>query len=253
MSKKKHETPKSFYVSLLVSVLVFIVFLSYLPSMLSDEEEIDYGYNDYYDPSPKGDKELQTTKFNMITESILDDFVNFKIENEFSDYVVDLTLNNKLSNRENSVAQEVLNLYLSNKSSEAKKLVNDFVVRRLNAYDNRDEWRWRNHVLTLNNNGDEYILFNESNLLRSYEEGEAKGISSKNVSIYEFQVYYFTFPDGYTEIIKYNLFTGASIGGNISDFIDTGHGNKPKIDLWKIESDFVESDEIYTLEFKIWN
>jgi len=253
MQNKKKKSDQFFYTFLIVTILLFVFFLTRIPYMINGDQ-INYHDEDInqINSNSNPDEFLQKTKFEIITNSIMEDLTTIKIKNSYNSHILKLVEKNDITNRDNTIAQEIITLYLSNKSTQAKELTKYFIEEKLNTFDSRSDWRWRNHALILQIPNSTETLYNISNLLIGFEDAKTQGYSIQNVSLYEYQVFYFTFPDGLTKTITLNIFTKQQSGGNLSEYIDVEYGNKPKVDLRSIKSDFLKSKDSYTLQFMIW-
>ena len=247
MSSRKKKVKEFFLISTIV--LIFIGILSILPSCVRGEETLDYGLEQKRG-TDKSSTIIEQTKFQTIADKVKIDLENVKVKDSYNPYIIELLVQNKINNRDNTVAQEILSLYLSNKTNVSKRLTFEYIEPILDHFDAKSDRVWRNHVLLLEYDNKSLPLYNESQLLKPIEKADVIGISSVTVRPYKYQKYYFTLPDRGVELITLNLFTGES-DGNISKYIDLAT-KKPKVDLRAVESEFIESEDEYILKFVVW-
>ena len=252
MSSRKKKADIFFYIFLSILSMIFFYFLTQIPNYVNEHSSFDEEM--YYvniGSSSNQNEILEKTKFEVISKTVMNDFKNVKIKDSYNDYIIDLTVKNKIINRENTIAQEVLTLYLRGKEDQAREMAKRFIIEGLNGFDVPKDWRWRNHVLYFDVRDERVVIFNESNLLIPFENATTSGDFEFEIAIYEFQKFYLTFPDGLKETITSNILTGES-DGDLNEYIDINYGNKPRVDLRSLRTEFIESEEKYAFRFLIW-
>lgn len=253
MRKKAIENLKSFTIMFLVVVL-FILALVKLPDIVMEKEIYDSFNSDNVRVKDfgKSDNFIEETKFITIADSIIDDFNTIKINDVMGvKYVVELTLDSKISNRENTIAQEVMSLYLRNYTDEAKNLTKFFVEHRLDSFDDKEDWTWRNYEMYMIFDDISVVLYSKKSLLVDVYDANIVGLSSSIVKPFSMQIYNFSYINGSYDIVSVDLISGEEFG-NLSNFIDTENSNKLKSGIDSLDVYFEEMDKIYEFKFIVW-
>lgn len=242
---------KLFFNLLLSSLfLFFLIFLISIPQLINNEDNFKQDNKILYEGKTQS-KFLEESKFNYITNTLIDELTTIKVGNSQNQYLLYLIVENKIINRENTIAQEIISQYLNNNTEIAKKITKEIIESRLPDFDSENDRRWRNEILTLNYKNKTIKLYENENILRSVYDSEIVGITKKQVKLYKTQKYIFTYPNNSIETITIDLETGQSTG-DLGEFIDFKDNNKPKVELKNIEIKFETSNDEYQLKFLIW-
>ncbi|MDA3855004.1 MAG: hypothetical protein PF569_02005 [Candidatus Woesearchaeota archaeon] len=248
MERKKRLKPSKSTIGFIIFLVIFTIFLTQIPSMINDED--DFYSKPTMQTYGRTNDEMLKTKYQVITDTIMYELTNTKIQDSQSKYIVELTLANKIDNRENTIAQEIITLYEKNKTNEAKELSREIIEEKLTKFDEKEDWTWRNYLMYFSKNNENFILYNQSPILIEYNESEKIGFSSQNIRLYEFQLYEIELFDGSNETVRLNLLTNES-EGDLSKYIDIETHEKND-ELKSISSKFIESNYNHTITFIIW-
>ena len=171
MSKKKFFN--KYFVIEVSLLLLFLFFLISIPSFINDDSSTSN--HRIINNNVESTGIYEETKFKVITQSILSDIDNIKVEDTTNNYIINLLLNDEINNRENTIAQEIVSLYLKNDTQISSELSRNYIEEALDNYDEKKDRVWRNHVLILidNNNNKTITLYNENIMLRSIYDAKS--------------------------------------------------------------------------------
>jgi hypothetical protein len=239
------------YIIEAVVILLFLLFLFSIPKLFTDESKIEYTLTSpIIGENQTMGKILEITKFQVISDAVIQDFVNTTIEDSNSQVAIDLILENKITNKQNSVGQELISLYERKELKEVEDLSYDIIENRLEKYDKPQDRKWRNEALYIFHGNETYLVYENINLLVKVPDSDIVGLSKAVIRPYAYQKYIFTYKNGTKEIITIDLKTKEA-DKDISEFIDIETG-KPKIELEDLKIEFIESEEEYLMQFVIW-
>lgn len=235
---------KRFNVILIVVFILFIFFLFSIPMMFNDDNSFDFDSNKEKVFGKESDLMLKT-KFQVIVDDISYFYNNSAVGNYYNPYLKTLLLEDKISNRDNSFAQELIVMHSKNYSSEADILSMSIVESILDKYDRKVDRQFTNHKFYFVYDGSEVVFYETDYLLKSYEESEIKASSTISVSLYDKEIYNFTFENGSKEIIEVDLITGEG-----SERLLRHTNSSVKIN--SSTSKYIMSNKSYDFYFKIW-
>ncbi len=243
--KKKITKIKS-YLPLIIFLALFIAFLLSIPTLVNDENNNSI-FDEKIKTSGESSEIIEQTKFEQITQSTLQKLEKTQIEdligtNQYLDYLISPESQVKIKNRENTVAQEIVTLYINNHTKEAKSLMQSILIEELDKYDSEIDRRWRNHLIYIQYENESYILYNQTNVLRDLTEAKIFGHHKIDVKLYDKQKYYFKTGDQKVDIVTVDL--------------NTGNGTE-ELENYKDITDFMteyeyDNNNIYTIHFYIW-
>lgn len=241
---------KRYFIEVIV-VIVFLIFLISIPKLFNNDGKIEYTLSSpIVQESQSQGKILEITKFQVISDAVINDFLNTKIEDSNSKYAMDLILSNKITNKQNSIAQELISLYERKEFADVKNLADEIIETRLDKYDSKQDRKWRNEALYIFHDNETYLIYENINLILKVPEAQIVGLSKATIKPYAFQKYNFTYLNGTEEIITVNLKT-KNADKNLTEIIDSNTG-KPKIELKDLKITFIESNDEYIMEFVVW-
>ncbi|MCA9497551.1 MAG: hypothetical protein KC589_11515, partial [Nanoarchaeota archaeon] len=227
--------------------LLFVFFLVKIPSFINDEVNYENSFTSFESLNKPG-KILEQTKIDTIGKDILFDIKNRKVEDTTQiPYLVNLILKDKINNIENSLGQEIISFYLNNNSEIAINLSRELIEYKLNQFDEEKEWRWRNYLFYIINGEKSFILYNQSNILRSVYDSEIIALNSVEIKPYKKQIYHIHFKNDSKKSIEVDLLTQESTE-NISKYIDS----EEKKNVKSINSQFAEAENSYIFKILIW-
>lgn len=240
---------KEFLVIFLI-IFFFFLFLLFLPSFF----EID----NFYDNSDKiilqttASTSLEQIRYDLIVENLLLVFKNISIQDANYKTLQHLLVTNQISNREHSLGEEILSLYLKNNSLASREVSKEIVDYILDQFDTEEQRKWRNHELNLYYNNSKLInLYNSSHLVLNFNSAQIKSRDYINLSTYKYQKYNFEFFNGTSEEILIDLNSHLDYLEILSPYLDSN--GLPKKDIKNVNSSFIYSNITYQLEFKVWS
>lgn len=238
---------KKIYVFEIVIFILFISFLLYIPTIFND--------NDKYEKEKtvektfgENSKAILETKYNLMLDNIVMNFNETKI-NEMNDpFLIELIIDNKISNKEHTLAQELIKLYEKNYSSEMHILAENIINFNINKFESPEESRWTNQLFLFRYYDEEIIMHNVSNLLIGFNESKSFAIKkSFFISPYEKEKYDIYFINGTNETIIVDLITREG-EERLEKFTNINNSKNIK----NMKSEFISSQENYLFEFYIW-
>lgn len=250
------KTVSEFLKNLFIFVVVIIVFLAFLFYIIPKDEEITENHVKIYG---QDSNEVLQVKYSMICDEVKSEFENTKIYEINNKYLSELIVDNKISNRENSISQELINLNKKKYYDEIMILSESLIEPILENYDIEQERRWRNYEFYFDNynfknsskSDTSFIFYNKRSILKNFAESEVKANCSFVISPYVKEVYYITLINDTVETVEIDLITFDG-EEKLSKYINL-NTRKPIIEIKKIDSGFVRSDEKYEFTFKIWS
>lgn len=247
MSKNNNKKLNLNFLIMIIIIILFFIFLISLPTIFNEEKTNNIGEDTktYTDSS----NFLEENKFNYISETIITDLKHKKISDENSPYILNLISNNQIDNRDNSIGQEILYLYLNEKPTQARELATNFIENRLDLFDSKVERKWRNEVLYLIDGEDSIELYEHAPLLKSPYDAQTLGVSVIKISPYQYQIYKITLNNDSEDIIKIDL---SNTNNNSNAKLNKYLGIENKDNYKYINSSFIESNKTYEFKFLIW-
>lgn len=245
--KKKLKFP----IIVFIILALFILFLVNIPNMINENSNSFDKVDEIESKKLKTSKIIETTKIKTIAEDVINSMSTLSISDVVDiDYIVNLTVNNKIHSDSNNIGQEIIISYLQNQTAEAKGLSYHFIENSLDKYDTKNDRKWRNQELRLKINDENVVLYKEGQLLIEKENATIKEKANQSIRINEIQKYIFTYDNDTKKELDVNLITGEN-KERLNDFIDSQSGRANE-DIKNIETKMIESDENYVLEFIIW-
>lgn len=236
--------------SLIIESIIFIIFVVFLISIpfffnndsnFNDEKVTNFGENS---------NEILKYKFQIMSEDIGFFFENNTVSKTDNNYLNKLIVSNKISNKDNSLAQELISLYEKNYINESKKLSNSLIKDFLLYYDGVETGIWRNYLFEFKSDNNSFVIYNKSDVLVNLDNATIKGNYSFLVEPYQFQIYNISLENGSSDIVKINLFKNFS-DEKLSKYINL-ETHKPLIKIKDIKSYYIKSNKKYIFNFYIW-
>lgn len=241
---------KSYFIEIIV-VIGFVLFLFAIPKFLTSDGKIEYALESpVIQENQTTGKILEITKFQVISDAVISDFVDTKVEDSNSKVAIDLIVQNKINNKQNSLAQEIISLYQRKEFADVKNLADEIIETRLEKYDKAQDRKWRNEALYIFHDNETYLIYENINLIKKIENSEIVGFTKTTVKPYAYQKYHFTFTNGTVEVVTVDLKTKKA-DKDLGQFIDIETG-KPKMEFKDLKIEFVESSDEYIVEFVVW-
>ncbi len=198
----------------------------------------------------KNTPEALELKYDVITKDIGKEFRYTKIGEINNKYLSDLVIEKKISNRENSISQELVTLYKKNLTEELVGLSASFIDEILDFYDDRTQRRWRNHLFYFEGEETKFVFYNRTPLLKKMNESLVIGNYTYVVKPYLYERYHFYLQNHTIKTVDVNLVTWEG-EEELEKYVDINNF-APKVDFVDLRSEFVESDEEYIFYFYIW-
>lgn len=234
-----------------VFLLIFLIFLIFLPTIFLKNENFDMNQEKILLTTNPSDY-LEKVKYETIAKSITFVFDNISVQESNYKTLQHLLITNQISNRENSLGQEVLSLYLKNKTLHSTEVTKEIIDYILDQYDTEQQRKWRNHEFILYYNKTPlFTLYNSSHLIKNFNNSTIFAKNSINISIYSHQLYIFEFLNQTIKKVLIDLNSNQSHFDLLKDFFDEDT-NLPKSEIKNFNSTFIKSNKIYQIEFKIW-
>lgn len=242
---------KKYFLVEVVIVVFFILFLFSIPKIFTGEGKVEYTLTSpVIQENQTAGKILEITKFQVISDAVIKDFTETKVEDSMSSVAIDLIVQNKINNKQNSLAQEMISLYQKKEFADVEDLAYDIIETRLDKYDKKEDRKWRNEALYIFYKDETYLIYENINLIKKVEDSEIVGFTKTTIKPYSYQKYHFVFENGTEEIVTVDLKTKQS-DKDLGQFIDIETG-KPEMEFKDLKVEFVESDDEYIIEFVVW-
>lgn len=240
------------FIYIFVFIFLFAIFLFFLPKIFVDDSYEYYTKNDEVLLETKNSKEIEQVRFETISKTIIETLNNITIRDSNYRTINHLLVTNQISNRENSLGQEIIYQYKKNKTLQAQEVTREILNYILEQYDTQEQRKWRNHeLLLIKNNTKISTLYKSSHLLLKFNESEIKAQSNFTLSLYSHQVYEIFLNNGTKEEIKIPISSQKNQHVYLSQYFDN-QTNQPKPIVKNFTTNFVESNEKYIIDFKMW-
>jgi len=241
-------------VKIIIYLFIFLILILIISSFFSINKEITidskYSNKTLYTQNKKINS-LIDYKYLYLTKLGLKEFNDTKVTDYNNNFITNLIYNNKIFDKDDSLAQEVVYFYILNKTNLSTELTKIFFTQFLQKFDADEKIQWRDQVIIFIDpyENKKVTLFNKSSLLITYNKSTYKGEYETSVSLYNKIAYYLYFKNGTVEIYNISL-TDKDALLNIKNKIFPN--NKFNTKLKDVKKKYYYSKKKYYLLFKIW-
>ncbi len=247
---------KKFLLFFLFSIVIVVVFVVFLLSLVS-YAKVDDDLQNFEDRKEFGESSLliEETKLNLISNDIIEVLSNVTISDMSNNkYIATLIVDDMIVNKDNSIGQEIVHLYLSNNTEIAKNVINIVMELILNKYDEPMDWKWRNYQILLSKNLEYVVLYNHTPLLVDIYNNQIASLDKTSIFLNKYQMYNISFENGSSKLFSVDLANSdiSNASTEIFKYVDLGSG-KFKGDAETLNT-FFEKDltNEYIFEILIW-
>ena len=221
----------------------FLIYIITEDKVVYEEDKIQvYGEN--------SDESLKI-KYQLVCDEIKSEFEFTKISEINNRYLSDLIVEKKISNRENSISQEIVSMHKKGYDNQSIKLSEELIESILNSFDDKEQRKWVNYHFYYNEGNSSFIFYDKKSVLTEFNNSKIGVNCSFYTSPYYLERYYITFNNDSVEVVEVNLITFDG-EEKLSKYIDL-NTRKSIVDIKKIESEFVLTEEKYFFNFLVWS